>query len=164
MEARRAGCDRDDMDRLRTVADIVVAQDAHVEHLLVKQGERRLRVDLVRGSLRCRPLRLLMPLTALCDYPHRQQTVQSLIDMLEHRRVRYRRDARLDRLVLGLQALDATEAGATLREIAEATGLNQADGDWPGPGESTRSSARRLVALGRRMSALGPIAVLQHRV
>src|SRR3546814_13047494 len=52
--------------------------------------------------------------------------------------------AQLRRIVLGLRVIDALGEGASLRTIGEA--FVRAD-DWPGEGESTKSTARRLGGL-----------------
>src|SRR3546814_2271642 len=62
-----------------------------------------------------------------------------------------------DLIVLGLRVIDALGEGASLRTVGEA--FVRAD-DWPGEGESTKSTARRLVDLARRMSAGGPAKIL----
>lgn len=64
---------------------------------------------------------------------------------------------RLRRLALGLQVIDAMSEGASLREIGEAF---VRAGDWPGAGESTKSKARRLVTVARRMWIGGPKGVM----
>lgn len=66
--------------------------------------------------------------------------------------------AQLRRIVLGLRVIDALGEGASLRMIGEA--FIRAN-DWPGSGESTKSAARRLVDLARRMSAGGPMQILK---
>ncbi|MBT2189280.1 DUF2285 domain-containing protein [Sphingobium sp. H33] len=68
-----------------------------------------------------------------------------------------RRHIRLVRKLLALQAVDARNAGASLREIAENL-LGR--GEWPGDGEHRKSNVRRLLDSGEDMLRAGPRAIL----
>jgi hypothetical protein len=64
--------------------------------------------------------------------------------------------ARIDRHLLQLRALDARQAGLSLRAIAALLFPNRlATEGWPGPSDSLRSMIRRLVDNATRMSENG---------
>lgn len=125
------------------------------EHLVVVRGSRTLRLDIVVGSLMDGPVALdiLFPI----DHRWRQRRAGlARLGLLtgEDDAGAPARDPGLARLVEGLRALDALDDGASLREI----GRTIVGDDWPGPGDSIKSRARRLAAYARHLRAAGPRA------
>ena len=152
----RAEHPHDQRDRLFSVAPdaVRILQAPDGEHLLVERGDDLIRLDVVHGTTVRGPVtlrfeladddRLAAQLTALHAF-RAKMPIQS-------------RHERLARKLLALQAVDARNAGASLRESAR---MLLGPGDWPGDGEHRKSHTRRLLGLGLRMIAEGPRAILE---
>lgn len=141
---------------------------ASIEDSLAVPGHRQLhtvvggihhgvRIDIA-GSRAALPLeRLIFPITT-ADARKQLAEFKKLMVLARGQSLSaHAPTAQLRRIVLGLRIIDALGEGASLRTIGEA--FVRAD-DWPGEGESTKSTARRLVDLARRMSAGGPAKIL----
>lgn len=67
------------------------------------------------------------------------------------------RNTALVRKLPALIALDAWDAGLSLRDVADTL---LGSGDWPGDGEHRKSRVRRLIAMGKQMLHAGPQGIL----
>jgi len=124
-----------------------------VEHLVVGRHGQHVRLDVVEGSTRAGPVLLQFLLADDDRLGDRLAVIRSwhapLPAVPDHRR--------WSRTLLALAAVDAQQAGASLRETAD---LLMGPGDWPGDGEHRKSRVRRLLAAGRTAIRNGPRAVL----
>jgi hypothetical protein len=137
-----------------------IAKGRH-EHLMVLDRGRRLRLDIVSGTLLDGPVRLRHILVGAANLEPKIVALHQLSSLCRTGRLsvwRQPSDRRLRRLILALRAFDARMEGATLRGTA--LGLKGAHVDWPGPGECTKSWVRRLIELGETMARAGPKAIL----
>ena len=158
-----AGPDSFDLRRLSDYATVVLGSG--LQHLLLSDGRRSLRVDvegdgLLEGavvvSYRLRgfasaeaPLLVLRRLVAL----RRSGRFPGALD---------RRDARMRRLVLILRAYDGLSAGANQRQIAgELLSRDAAIERWRVQAPTIRSRAQRLVRGAQAMAAEGWFLLLR---
>lgn len=123
-----------------------------LEHVAVELSGKIVRFDVVEGSVTRGPVTLRFDVVD----NHR---LGAQLDAI--RAMRFTSHAadhhRLARQLLALEAIDAREAGASLRHIAD---LLLGPGDWPGDGEHRKSRARRLLLAGAHMLRDGPRRVL----
>jgi hypothetical protein len=144
-----------ELRRLRRFAAVAVGADGR-EHLALSDGFRRVRIDIVAGTLLDGPVRLIHQITGLTSARPAILSLRRLIALHECRafsRRLYPRERPATRIVAALRVHDALACGASQREIAQ--GLFGDDVAWPGPGESVKSSVRRLIALAERLSGDG---------
>lgn len=138
------------------------------EHVTVRTPGGELRLDVVSGTVLSGPVTLRVHLKCSGTAPPRLATLDRLLRFIGIRdggRRPPRADPRLARLVQALRVADALADGASLSRIAMSLlGAQQAANDWPGDGESIKSSVRRRVALARRLTAEGPAGVMQDRI
>lgn len=123
------------------------------EHLLVDLGGDVVRLDAEAGLTAVGPVTLCFDL-ADDDRLEAQLTAIRTFRLWSSAA---RRHARLARHLVALHALDARDAGASLRDVA---GLLFGPGDWPGDGEHRKSRIRRLIAAGNAMLRAGPRGIL----
>ncbi|MFB0875927.1 MULTISPECIES: DNA -binding domain-containing protein [unclassified Sphingobium] len=71
-----------------------------------------------------------------------------------------RQHDRLAKQLFALKAIDAHEAGASLREVAA---LLLPSEEWPGDGEHRKSFVRRLIVKGRHLVRAGPACILRPK-
>lgn len=128
-------------------------------HTVVGGVLHGVRIDIA-GSRAALPLdRLIFPIT-IADARKQIAEFKRLLILSRGQSMSARAPtAQLRRIVLGLRVIDALGEGASLSTIGEA--FVRAN-DWPGPGESTKSSARRLVARARKMWVDGPRSILSR--
>lgn len=137
-------------------ANVRMLQGPNCEHLAIDRDGETIRLDVIEGSIAAGPVilhfvladdaRLDAQIAAVC-------TFRSVVgECWSHSRLAGR--------LLALQAVDARDAGASLREIAN---MLLGPGDWPGDGEHRKSLVRRLVVTGDRMARAGPHAILADR-
>lgn len=142
---------------------IAIATDPQgVEHAVLSDGYRRIRLDVDEGSLarggavllRYRVEGIVGP-----DIETRLAPVRRLAGLLRTGRflpALFPRERRVDRLIEILRVSDALSAGASQREIAAALfGSERVGSDWRTVSDSLRSRVRRLVRGARRMRADG---------
>lgn len=123
------------------------------EHLLIEQGGAPVRLDVVEGTVAAGPFSLRF------DLPDDDRLEERLttIHIFRGGPSGHRLHLGLARRLLALLAVDARDAGASLREVAARV---LGPGDWPGDGEHRKSAARRLVGTGARMLREGPRPIL----
>jgi hypothetical protein len=159
------GSETFELERLARVARLVPGREGR-EHLLLSDGLRAIRLDLVAGSLTRGPAALAFeihgrraaegPLLAL-------RRLLALWRTGRFSRTLHPREARARRWILMLRAHDAIGAGADQREIAAAL-FSRSAGEprWRSREASVRSQAQRLVRGARRMAAGGYRALLRQ--
>lgn len=130
------------------------------QHVLLRTSNYSLRLDVISGTVFAGPVMFEVCLN-LSGLKHQIDQVRKLGALLQNVSLRDRIDARLNRLVLALRALDARNEGASLREIA--IGILGAT-EWPGDAENIKSRARRLVSLAQKLRQAGPPGVLRREL
>lgn len=158
--AAAGGRAEDELD-LEALGDLatVLRSDRGVEHVLLSDGFRTIRLDIVAGSLAAGPARLRYLLAGLTSVERPLLTLQRLL--LLCRTGRFARslhcsEPRARRWLLMLRAHDALAAGADQRAIA-AVLLNRSASAprWRSEAPSLRLQVQRLVRGARRMAAGG---------
>lgn len=130
-------------------------RSAAAEHLILSDGWRSIRMDVVEGSTACGPVRLQYLLSGL-ELDQELLAIRRFLFLW--RNGRFSRSlhpppTRASRLVLMLRTLDALGVGATQREIAAC--LLSADASargWRIEAPSLRSRVQRLTRSARDMS------------
>ena len=140
--------DRLDLRRLKLLVTLVAGPNG-TEHLLLSDGFRSVRVDIVSGTLRTGPARLRYQLEGLRSLDKQLLTLQQLLALArtgQFSSMLHPRDRRARRWIMLLRTQDALAAGASQREIAvELLGKSAADGRWRVDAPTLRSQAQRLV-------------------
>jgi hypothetical protein len=126
------------------------------EHLLLSDGLRTIRVDVLAGSLARGPAQLFYLLAGFAAAERPLLTLRRLLALRRTGRFSrslHPRETRAQRWVLALRAFDALATGAGQREIA-ALLLNREAGEprWRSRASSIRSQSQRLVRSARRMA------------
>jgi hypothetical protein len=123
------------------------------EHLLIDSGGELVRLDVIEGTTAAGPVILRFELTDddLLD------ALVATIGTLRAAVTSGPRHGRLARRLFALQAVDARNAGASLKETAD---VLLGPGEWPGDGEHRKSYVRRLLDAGSRMIRSGPREIL----
>jgi len=146
---------------------VAVDRRAH-EHVVVNTPSGTLRLDVVSGTVLAGPVALRVHLECTNAILPRLTALDRLLHLVGVRdpgRRPPRADPRLARLVEALRVADALADGASLSRIAASLRVTLgASDDWPGDGDSLKSSVRRKVALARRLTAEGPAAVMHHDI
>lgn len=145
-------------DRLAASWTLVTDADGR-EHLLISDGLRAIRIDVLEGSIARGPSELRYRLAGLASAEQPLLTLRRLIALWRTGRFcrsLHRAEPRAGRWLLMLRAHDALGAGAGQREIA-ATLLGAEAGEprWRTHSPSVRSRVQRLVRLARAMEAGG---------
>lgn len=143
---------------------IVTTRDGH-EHLLISDGLRAIRIDVLAGSLKEGPVRLHYRLAGLASAEKPLVTLRRLLALWRTGRFSaalHSGETRARRFVLMLRAHDAIASGATQREIAAVLLSAEADVDrWRVNAPTVRSRAQRLVRNARAMAAGGYVSLLR---
>ncbi|MDT9599867.1 DNA -binding domain-containing protein [Sphingosinicella rhizophila] len=151
-----------ELARVAGMSTIVV--ESGQEHLLVSDGLRAVRLDLLSGSVRRGPVRLHYRLAGLASAERPLLTLRRLLALWRAGRFSAQLhpvEARAARFVLMLRAHDALAAGATQREIAAVLLSGEAgEARWRVRAPTVRSQVQRLVRSARFMAAGGYLALL----
>ena len=157
------GEDRFDIARLRHLATLI--EDGAAERLLLSDGHRSIRLDIVSGTLSKGPVLLRYRLAGLSGVERPLVVLQQLLALW--RGGRFSRslhplERRAARWILLLRTHDALVAGASQRDVA-ATLLGREAGEqrWRVEASSLRSRAQRLAREARRMAAGGDLSLLR---
>lgn len=131
-----------------------------IERVYLAVAGHAFRLDVTEGSFATGPVAV----THLIAHDERLTlqlaTVRQLASTLaDNAPVAMDSSGAMYRMSSALRAWDARSAGASLRETAV---ILFGEGEWPGPGEYRKSAARRLVAMGDRHVAAGPLAILRR--
>ena len=137
------------------VADARIMQGPHGEHLLIDRGGESVRLDVIEGTVASGPVTLHFDLAD----DDRIEVQIAAVRTFRSAAAAGGRHLRLAGRLLALQAVDAHEAGASLRETAD---ILLGPGHWPGDGEHRKSRVRRLLDTGFRMIRSGPQEILKE--
>ena len=147
-----------DIESLASWVTIVRARSGS-EHLLLSDGVRAIRVDVLAGTLAKGPVQLRYLIAGLAAAEAPVLTLRRLLALERTRRFSrtlHPREARARRWVLALRTYDALSAGAPQREIAALlVGRAALEPRWRSEASSLRLQAQRLVRSARLMSAGG---------
>lgn len=152
-----AACGSGDALDLALVAGARIVCDGSGEHLLLCDGFRTIRIDVLSGSVALGPVRLRYRLAGLSSAEEPLLTLRRLLAFWRLKRFQtslHPREARARRWVTMLRAHDALAAGAGQREIAAVLLSGSAlEPDWRIRSPSLRLRAQRLVRGARSMAA-----------
>lgn len=155
--------DRVDIASAGRLATLAV-DPAGREHLLLSDGCRSIRLDIVSGSVRAGPVMLRYRLAGLSGVAAPLRVLRQLVALCrdgDFSAALHPREQRAHRWILMLRAQDALAAGAGQREIAAHLLAREAMGQrWRVEAPGQRSRAQRLVREARRMAAGGYLALL----
>lgn len=147
-----------DLSRFADLTTIIIGQGG-VEHVVLADGYRRLRLDVLQGSLRQGPAYLHYRLEGLVGVEARVLTLHRLLALW--RLGRFARqlhppERRARRWIATLRAYDAISDGASHRDIAVALyGERAVSLDWGRGSDVLRLRIQRLLRMGRQMATGG---------
>lgn len=126
-----------------------------LEHVLLTDGLRRLRLDVRGGTVTQVPVRLRFMFDGLRAVDARLLTLRRLV-AFDRRGLMpkslFATDQRAGRWVASLRADDARRSGASQRDVAELLfGAERTRADWAGASDYLRSQVRRLLRFGASM-------------
>lgn len=138
-----------------TAATLVRGADC--EHLLLRAGRDRVRIDVVSGTLLGGPVSLLLVLHGIGKIEPALGALRQILQLCQavsSPPVRSTGHQRLRRQVTALRVCDALALGASIRDVGVMLfGFDRVRDEWPG--EALKSQCRRLIALARAMAAGG---------
>jgi len=153
-----------ELARLGVSSTIVASSDGH-EHVLISDGLRAIRIDVLAGSLNAGPVCLRYLLGGFASAERPLLTLRRLLDLRRRGRfstVLHPVEARVHRFVLMLRAHDAIQSGATQREIAaELLSADAREDRWRVSVPTLRSRVQRLARGARAMAAGGYRSLLK---
>ena len=156
--------DRLDLGRVASFATLWTGSEG--EHLLLSDGLRQIRLDILSGTLADGPARLRYRLEGFAAASAPVLVLRRLTAFARcgrFSRALHVPDPRASRWIALLRAHDALEAGATQRDIAEVLlGEDATARRWRSAAPSLRSRAQRLVRGARAMSRGGYAALLER--
>ena len=152
-----------DLQRFDAISTLVTAEDGR-EHLLISDGLRTIRIDVLQGSLKGRPVQLHYRLSGFAAAGRPLLTLRRFLALWQTGRFPaglHPAAARAGRRVLILRAYDALMSGATQREIAAELLSGEAGEErWRVRAPTVRSQVQRLARGARLMAAGGYLALL----
>ncbi len=126
-----------------------------LEHVLLSDGLRRLRLDVRGGTVTRGPVVLRFAFDGLGAIDAPLLTLRRLVAFDRRGAMPlglYRKDRPPDRWIAALRADDAQRSGASQRDVAQLLfGADRVREAWPGPSDYLRSQVRRLLRFGVRM-------------
>lgn len=147
-----------DLGALTVPAVVAVAPGGH-EHLLLSDGYRRIRIDVVNGSLLSGPVLLEYQLQGMRHIDAQLLSLRRLIALVRTGRfvkTLFPSDPYAARIAKSLRSYDALQAGASQRDIAIALfGADLVEREWAGTSDFLKSRTRRLLRLARTLAAGG---------
>ena len=154
------GLPADEFNLERFAGLATVARSARgIEHVLLSDGLRTIRLDILAGSLVSGPVQLRYLLAGLASAESPLLTLRRLLLLCRTGRFGrslHRLEPRARRWLLMLRAQDALASGADQRDIAAALLSGSASASrWRSEAPSLRSQVQRLVRGARRMAAGG---------
>ena len=131
-----------------SLATTTVVGSSGTEHLAISDGLRRIRLDVVDGTLLEGPVRFHYRLAGFADAEPQLLTLQRLLAL--HRLGRFARglhprETKAERWTLMLRAHDLDAAGASQREIAAALFGPEASREWRTRSDYLRLRIQRLL-------------------
>lgn len=161
------GTDAFDLMRFADVSSLVTDADGR-EHLLISDGCRAIRIDVLAGSIATGPCELSYGLAGLSSADRPLMTLRRFLALWRTGtfcRSLHPAEVRAKRWLLMLRACDALAAGADQREIAMVLISGEAgQSRWRTQSPSLRSRVQRLVRSARAMQAGGLWALLDTSV
>ena len=158
--------ERLDLERLRRFVTLLKGPDG-LEHLLLSDGRRTLRLDIDSGTLTGGPVLLEYRLSGVQRLSGQLLSLRQLLSLYRHGQFAqslHRPEVRAARWVLILRTHDALAAGACQREIAERLLDRDAAAErWRVRAPALRSRAQRLVREAGIMAAGGYLSFLRRR-
>ena len=144
-----------DLSRLAQLTTILVDPEGH-EHIVISNGLRRIRLDVVSGSLVDGPIALRIVCADMCRLKAAATTMARLASLYQHQRfmpAHFREDRRCTRWIAALRVHDGLCAGASQREIAIALyGHKRVASDWYDDNDVMRAGVRRLIRTARGLA------------
>jgi hypothetical protein len=162
-EASSSAADSFDFARFASIASVAVS-DGGRQHVALSDGFRRIRIDVESASVLQGPVRFHYRLSGLRELEGKLLALRRLAALC--RLGRFARslhppEPRAPRWIEMLRAHDASAAGASQREIAEALfGERAARDEWRTGSDSLRLRIQRLVRSTRIMIAGGYLRLL----
>lgn len=153
-----------DLERFRPISTLVGGVHDR-KHLLLSDGFRAIRIDVLAGTITDGPIELRYRLAGLASAERSVLTLRRLLALWRNGRFSrslHPDDAKSRRWVLMLRACDALAAGADQREIAAAMLSTEAgEPRWRTQSPSIRGQVQRLVRAARRMASGGYLELLR---
>jgi hypothetical protein len=156
--------DRFDISKVAATVSIAITQDG-CERVALSDAYRRIRVDIVRGSVLDGPVSLRYRLGDGWGLDAQLLTLRRL--QVLRRTGRFTRtlfppEKMAPRWLAALRACDAIAAGASQRELADLLfGPLAAHATWRGESDFLRLRVQRLVRIGRRMTESAYLSLLR---
>lgn len=131
-----------------SLATTTVIGTSGAQHLAISDGLRRIRLDIIHGTLLEGPVRLHYLLAGFADSEPQLLTLQRLLTL--HRLGRFARglhprETKVERWTMMLRAHDLNVAGASQREIATELFGSEASREWRTQSEYLRLRIQRLL-------------------
>lgn len=153
-----------DLGRLGALATLVPAGRGG-GHLLISDGLRSIRLDVLAGTITEGPVQLRFRFDGLASAERLMPPLRRFLSLCRTNKLNgsiHPREARAGRWVQMLRAHDALAAGASQREIAAALLSGEAgQRQWRVLAPSIRSQAQRLARRARQMASGGYLGLLQ---
>ncbi|MEP9360034.1 DUF2285 domain-containing protein [Sphingomonas sp. KR3-1] len=131
---------------------------------MLTDGLHQLRLDVRGGTLTRGPVRLHFEFEGLAEIDAALLTLRRLVAVDRRGKIPlglFAKEPRAGRWIAAARALDAREAGASQRDVAETLfGGERVRADWAGSSDYLRSQVRRMLAFGTRMRSSGWRALL----
>lgn len=138
---------------------VVAKSNSGIEHVALSDGCRRIRIDVISGTLLEGPVLLKHQLAGLTGLSPKILALRRLIALTKTRRFGpslFPTARQTARIVDALQVFDGLSAGASHHDIAVALyGDDRVAAEWNGKSDSMRSRVRRLVGLANDLAAGG---------
>lgn len=145
--------DGDAFDLLSVPHPVTILRSLDGEHVLISDGPRSLRFDVVAGSLLSGPVHLVYRLSGFTDIEAKIMTLRRLLALERLGRLPvslFPPERKACRWAMMLQAHDGMQAGASQREIAIALfGEDRVSNDWQA--DYLRSRIQRLIRSAEKM-------------
>lgn len=153
-----------DLERFRAISTLLRVRDNR-EHLLLSDGFRTIRIDVLAGTITDGPAELRYRIAGLASAERSVLALRRLLALWRNGRfsgLLHPEEAKARRWVLALRAHDALAAGAGQREIAAGMLSTQAgEPRWRTQSPSIRAQVQRLVRGARRMASGGYLELLR---
>lgn len=154
-----------DLRRLQPFATILAAADG-TEHVLLSDGVRGIRIDVVGGSIRSGPVELRYRMSGIDSAEAPLLTLRRLLALCRRgcfSAALHPPEVRAARLILMLRAYDAMLSGGSQREIAAILLSSEARGErWRVEAPTLRSRVQRLVRSAQAMAGGGYLSLLRR--
>lgn len=158
------GADVFDQGRFGAISTLVTSAEGR-EHLLISDGRRAIRIDVLAGTIAGGPVALRYRLAGLAFAERPVLTLRRLLALWRAGRFcrsLHAGEVRAKRWVLMLRAHDALTAGADQRKIASVLLSQDAvEPRWRTQSPSVRAQVQRLVRGARRMASGGYLELLR---